>query len=263
MGHNIQTVIKWFFRWGEHATFVVDLANFFGVQKMVISFEGGLLAALANWSETTSPFWKVMSGLAGFTLTLVAINVFWGLFNNWQISKHQILAVATEGPGSAGHELIIERPLIASADRSLIACEKFVGGEVDGWEKLYNEYDAANGKELRLRFLPDTDDQASDALLLICYGYKIIRKIDAIPRRFASNQIEYLLQNAPGTRQSYIAGFMASINTLSQERDFGKKCKDEGTVELVALSEGGKYRITAWGENKARELACDLIARAT
>ena len=56
------------------------------------------------------------------------------------------------------------------------------GNELDDWEKLYEEYDTAKGKELRLRFIPDTDDQASDALLLTCYGYKIIKNVEFYSR---------------------------------------------------------------------------------
>ena len=64
-----------------------------------------------------------------------------------------------------------------------------------------------------------------------------------------------MLQNIIGTRQPYIAGVMAAISNIGQERDFGQKCKDEGIIERVALSEGGE-------KNKARALACDQIARA-
>jgi hypothetical protein len=133
--------------------------------------------------------------------------------------------------------------------------------ELVRWSQLYEEYDVENGKELRLRFLPDTDDQASDALLLICYGYKVIKKIDAIPSRFANNQIEYLLQNAPGTRQPYIVGIVASIN-IGQKRDFGQKCIIDGDIERIALSRGGKYQLTFQGENKAKALAREMIRRA-
>jgi len=196
-------------------------------------------------------------------MTLVIVNASWSLLNKWQFSKHKILAAATARPGFAVNRLMGDQQRTSG---SSLTPTVTADDELDSWEKLYEEYDAANGKELRLRFLPDSDDQASDALLLICYGYKygykLIRKIDAIPKRFANNQIEYLLQNAPGTRQPYIMGLMASINNISQERDFGQKCKDEGTIERVALSEGGKYRLTAWGENRAKALARDLIERA-
>jgi hypothetical protein len=81
--------------------------------------------------------------------------------------------------------------------------------------------------------------------------------------KFVHSQIEYLLAHAPGSRQSPIVGFMASISALgSDERDFGRKCVEEGTVVRVGLSEGGRYRLTNWGENKAKALARDLIERA-
>ncbi len=100
---NTRMAISLFFRWGEHATFAADIAKYFGVWKMVISVEGGLLAALANWSETVSPFWKVMSGLAGGTLTLVTINVVWSLINKWRSSRHKGLTVKPARSDAVGH----------------------------------------------------------------------------------------------------------------------------------------------------------------
>jgi hypothetical protein len=136
--------------------------------------------------------------------------------------------------------------------------------ELVSWSKLYEEYDVNNSKELRLRFLPDTNDQASDALLLICFGYKCIRNIDSIRIKLVHSQIEYLLARAPGSRQSPIARFMASISPAlgNDERDFGRKCIEEGTVVRIDLAEGGRYRLTNSGENKAKALARDLIERA-
>jgi hypothetical protein len=80
-------VVSWFFRWGEHAIFAVDMAKYFGVWKTVISIMSGLLTALAGWREQPRPFWIVLSGLIGFAVTLVIINAVWGLFNKWKISK--------------------------------------------------------------------------------------------------------------------------------------------------------------------------------
>ena len=156
-------------------------------------------------------------------------------------------------------------PVVARSTRSpsLTITEKW-SCELVSWSKLYEEYDVNSSKELRLRFLPDTNDQASDALLLICFGYKCIRNIDIIRTKFVHSQIEYLLARASGSRQSSIARYMASISPAlgSDERDFGQKCIQEGTVVRVDLSKGGRYRLTNLGENKAKALARDLIERA-
>jgi hypothetical protein len=96
MFRHIRIVISWFFRLGEHAIFAADIAKFFGLWKMVISFELGLLTALAEWYET-SPFWF---GAVGFTVTLVIINVVWGLYNKWQISEHKMCEAASSLIGS-------------------------------------------------------------------------------------------------------------------------------------------------------------------
>jgi hypothetical protein len=88
MLHNIKMAINWFFRLGEHATFAAEIAKFFGVWKMVISTEAGLLAALAEWYEA-SPFWF---GAVAFATTLTIINVGWSLINKWRNSRHKIPA---------------------------------------------------------------------------------------------------------------------------------------------------------------------------
>jgi hypothetical protein len=135
--------------------------------------------------------------------------------------------------------------------------------ELVRWSQLYEEYDVDSRKELRLRFLPDTDDdQASDALLLICYGYKIIKNVDSIRAKFVNSQIEYLLQHAPNTREPSIYRLGYAIAFSLSEKDFGGKCISQGTVERIGLSKGGFYRLTRWGEEKARNLARDLIERA-
>lgn len=88
MGHNIRTAIKWFFRWGEHAKFATDLAEYFGLQKMTFSVLGGLLTAVAQANEA-SPF---LFGAAGFAVTLVIINAVWGLINKWHFTKSAPIA---------------------------------------------------------------------------------------------------------------------------------------------------------------------------
>jgi hypothetical protein len=156
-------------------------------------------------------------------------------------------------------------PVVMRSDKvpSLTITEEW-SCELVSWSRLYEEYDVGNGKELRLRFLPDTNDQASDALLLICFGYKCIRNMDSLRIRLVHSKIEYLLARAPGSRQSPIARFMASISPAlgSDERDFGRKCIEEGTVVRMDLAEGGRYRLTNSGEDKAKALARDLIERA-
>jgi hypothetical protein len=177
---SIKMVFNWFFKWGEHAKFATEIGKFlveyFGLWKMFGSIEMGLLAAVARGQEA-SPFWF---GAAGFAVTLVIINASWSLFNKWQNSKH-VLAAASASQAAVG--LVNGRPTIdnlRSSTGSVIPIGTFTVDKPDGWEKLYEEYDRANRKELRLRFLPDTNDQASDALLLICYGYKIIKKVESI-----------------------------------------------------------------------------------
>lgn len=94
MLRNIRMVIGWLFRWGKRAKFAMDMAQFFGLWKMVFSFMTGLLAAVASWRDTNviSPFWFVA---VGFAVTLFILNAGWSLINRWQNSKH-IAWVANE-----------------------------------------------------------------------------------------------------------------------------------------------------------------------
>ena len=94
----------------------------------------------------------------GFAMTLVIVNASWSLLNKWQFSKHKILAAATASPGFAVNRLMGDQQRTSG---SSLTPTVTADDELDSWEKLYEEYDAANGKELRLRFLPDSDDQAS------------------------------------------------------------------------------------------------------
>src|SRR5207302_11114456 len=91
-------------------------------------------------------------------VTLVIVNASWSLLNKWQFSKHKILAAATARPGFAVNRLMGDQQRTSG---SSLTPTVTADDELDSWEKLYEEYDAANGKELRLRFLPDSDDQAS------------------------------------------------------------------------------------------------------
>ena len=56
MLYDIRKVICFLFRWGEHAKFVTEIAEYFGWWKMVISVETGLLAAIANWHGTPKSY---------------------------------------------------------------------------------------------------------------------------------------------------------------------------------------------------------------
>jgi hypothetical protein len=96
---SIRTVINWFFKWGEHAKFVVDVGKFvveyFGLWKMFASIEIGLMAAVAKAQEASakaqeaSPF---LFGVSWFAVTLVIINVILSLYNKWKITEPKMVA---------------------------------------------------------------------------------------------------------------------------------------------------------------------------
>jgi hypothetical protein len=191
----------------------------------------------------------------------------------WAFRHKRYLELLHQAPIPGGDQanfrvIVGDHPLIENSSSRIIGDSQVHSGtltgddELDGWEKLYEEYDREKWKCLSLIFLPDSDDQASDALLLLCYGYKIIKNVESISAKFVNSQIEYLLQHAPNTRESPIYRFGNAMAFTLSERDFGKKCVSQGNVERIGLSHGGFYRLTSWGEEKARDLARDLIRRA-
>jgi len=115
MLRNVKMVISLLFRWGEHAIFAAHIAKFFGLQKMVISMEAGLLASLAEWPDQPRPFWVVMAGLVGFAVALVILNVIFGLFIKWKISKAMTSSAPATGIGDAFPNITLA--LQAEADK--------------------------------------------------------------------------------------------------------------------------------------------------
>jgi hypothetical protein len=200
-----------------------------------------------------------------FPAIIIGLLLIW-----WDVTRRQkpiLVGDQANFRGIVGDHPLIGNPSDTPIESSVspvgrVTINEEWSAELIRWSKLYEEYDIDSGKGLRLRFLPDTDDQASDAILLICYGYKIIKNVESISAKFANSQIEYLLQHAPNTRESPIYRLGNFMTFALSERDFGGKCVSQGTVERIGLSKGGFYRITRWGEEKARNLARDLIERA-
>jgi hypothetical protein len=131
---------------------------------------------------------------------------------------------------------------------------------IDGWQKLYEEYEERGKKELRLRFLPDTgDNKINDALWLICYGYKALLNRETVPVALVHSQLTSLRWNDPTVNDFF--ALMARHVSASKSIDYGSSAVGL-FVQRIGLLEGGKYRITELGENHAKELAEDLIRRA-
>ena len=115
--------------------------------------------------------------------------------NGFRHKKYLELLHTESGDQANFRDIVVDHPLIGTPGDTptgapvspIVALTEKWSYELIRWSQLYEKYDVDGCKAHGLRFLPDTDDQASDALLLICYGYKVIRQIDAIPSTFANN----------------------------------------------------------------------------
>jgi hypothetical protein len=134
--------------------------------------------------------------------------------------------------------------------------------QLNPWQKLYEEYEANGNTEIRLRFLPDTHEQIANTLLLICYGYKVLRGYDSVNSSFVNSQIDYLLNYAPNSlrRKSPFDGLDRAFRSVATV-DYGRSAIGL-FLDRVGLSEGGRYMITDFGTERAREVALDMIRRA-
>jgi len=136
----------------------------------------------------------------------------------------------------------------------------FDQNEIENLEKIYH-LDDSNGKsEIRLRFLPDTDDHESDALLVICLVYKHVRGMQKIKVNFVNWHVSNLILKAPNARPFTPAAAIRAF--ADQSKDFGKRPISFGYIEGVDLAQGGSYRLTPSGEEHARAIAIDMINRA-
>lgn len=208
--------------------------------------------------------WAIPLGLAAATLGLYHLAQVYLLAprsENQDVSK-PLANVEHSAPSVKNEEnhndIGLKQQLInALAAREALAAA--AGGPPLNISVIYDEYKVSNNRnELRLRFFPDTDDYETDALLVICYIYKQVMGLDKLRCSFVHGQISYLRANAPNSRVSVIE----RMSVFGLERDFGKIAIRDSYVERIDLSEGGNYRLTARGENRARAVAQDMIKRA-
>lgn len=127
------------------------------------------------------------------------------------------------------------------------------------WDTIFL-IDRINGT-LKLRVLPDTDQRAKDAGILLLFGYKIILGKNYVKSSILNNEIKRALAECPNrllTAFDIYAGPLASINVT----DYGSVLKDSGYAERNRLLEGGFLELTMIGERHARMLAYEAIRRA-
>ena len=114
-----------------------------------------------------------------------------------------------------------------------------------------------------MRFLPDTEDQQDDAVLLIVLGYKTMEGRDRASARLVNMETQRALHEAPNSRVSPYSKTTPLAQRIAQPiPDYGNRHVDSGLLRHVELAQGGYYELTQDGEERARTLALNLIHRA-
>lgn len=127
------------------------------------------------------------------------------------------------------------------------------------WGELYELSD--EGKHVRLGFLPDTQEQQDDTLLLVVLGYKVMKGQDRVSVFAAHHETQRAIYDAPNSPISPILKPTLLVKRYTEIPDFGRGPVDNGLLARVGMAQGGFYELTAEGETRARMLAHDMIAR--
>lgn len=129
------------------------------------------------------------------------------------------------------------------------------------WDRLYEIVDP--GSAVRLRFLPDTESQKENTILLVVLGYKVMRETNRVDIQTAHAETERVMLEAPNSSIPRVLAplYLMSVS-LKSRMDLGQRLISQGYLERVGLSAGGYYELTAGGIEKAESIASDLIRRA-
>jgi hypothetical protein len=128
------------------------------------------------------------------------------------------------------------------------------------WSKLYELAD--DGQRVRLRFLPDTEQQEDDALLVLVFGHKALKGEDRLRVGAAYGEVGRAMVEAPNSPIPQALRFLYTLNRLKQQTALGQRHVDAGLLRVIGLSGGGALQLTDEGEVRAKQLAADLIRRA-
>ena len=124
-------------------------------------------------------------------------------------------------------------------------------------------FEMTDEKSIYLKFLPDTDSKNADAVLLVLFGYKLLRELNEV----RTAHVTWCLQKS-GCETIYnnpLIGVLALANYQPLDAEtVAKKCIEDGHVVKFGLSREPKgiLRLTQAGANKAADLMVDLIRRA-
>jgi hypothetical protein len=113
-----------------------------------------------------------------------------------------------------------------------------------------------------LKFLPDTARVNEDVLLLVVFGYKLIRKENEVSVKNAEIALHWSGCVADPPR-----GFAATFMWMNYDRNVdvdhvGRACVERGLLYKGGLARGGIFVLTEGGARHALHLAKDMIQRA-
>jgi hypothetical protein len=126
-------------------------------------------------------------------------------------------------------------------------------------------YNNEEGKVITLKFLPDTLDKNEDALLLIIYGYNILRQKAEVSVSSARSALRLSgCREKPPQASMMTLGIMGYLAPTSapDPDDVARDYISRGYIFKGGLARGGFFALTEDGINHARSLMTDLIARA-
>jgi hypothetical protein len=209
--------------------------------------------AAYNWLRAAldamvGPAWQDVLWSWGPTLLLCGVGVY--LLLRGDRPPRRPARPHDEEPQALSRATVLPRPPVQVAPTA----------EPD-WSKLYELSD--EGRRVRLRFLPDTEEHQGDTVLLVVLGYKVMKGDEQVHVRAVTAEAMRAMHEAPNSRVTPVLKTASLIRSLSQPLpDLGAAHVAHGLLRRVRLAEGGYYELTPAGEQRARTLALDLIQRA-
>jgi hypothetical protein len=214
---------------------------------------------IAAWFGITSPSLSVVFSWS-FPFILAATSLF--AFYRFIIWHHQYVDAAE---GSSKVSLPVKRANVPPKKQMTEPEQKPKSKALSvqpnaprDWERLFA---VGDDDTIWLKFLPDTKNYKADTLILILYGYSVLMNFEKVNVRHAHAQVQKTIDgapNKPGNAMNWLFGPLAALQDNYEYADNLLTW----ALERIDLSQGGRYRLTNSGQDKARTLSSDLISRA-
>lgn len=118
---------------------------------------------------------------------------------------------------------------------------------------------------LYLKFAPDTQEQQdADVILLLVYGYQLLRNLDEAPVKELFNSLVQsgVRRRYPDTTYGAMQQLIHGTNFMPDLDDIAASYLSNRLLYKGGLARGGIYKITSDGIARANYLLADMIERA-